>query len=275
MKLITQRRRKKLLFGLTSYPTRKRRGEPDFIIVGAEKAGTTSLHDYINQHPSVIEGHRKEIQYFSRYFYRSWDWYRAHFPFHSRLHENICGEASPYYIFHPYAAERIHSTLPNIKIIMLLREPITRTVSQYYHEVAKQREELSLEEAIAAENERTAGEVEKMCTPTYLPFKHEHFSYVEKSNYVDQVQRYLSVFPRNQIMIIQSERFFRETAEVTRAVYEFLGIDGTFVPPNLEPANVSPRKKDQLVPQTRKRLETYFAVQNEKLYELIGERYDW
>lgn len=272
---LSERRRKKIWFGLVRYPTRKLRGEPSFFIVGAEKAGTTSLHDYINQHPAVVESHRKEVQYFSRYFYKSWDWYRAHFPLRRRLEGKICGEGSPYYIFHPYAAERIHSTLPQARIIMLLREPITRSISQYYHEVAKRRETLPLEEAIAAEDERTKGELERMVTPRYLPFRHEHFSYVAKSAYADQVERYLRVFPRSQVMVIQSERFFRETADVVREVFDFLGVDSTFVPPDLQPANVSSRKKEALEPETMRRLEHYFSEQNERLYNVIGERYDW
>lgn len=272
---LSLRRRKKIWFGLFRYPTRRWRGEPSFFIVGAEKAGTTSLHDYINQHPAVVESHRKEVQYFSRYFYKSWGWYRAHFPFRRHLEKKICGEGSPYYMFHPYTPERIHSTLPNARIIMLLREPITRSVSQYYHEVAKRRETLSLEEALAAEPQRTAGELERMSTPTYLPFRHEHFSYIAKSTYADQVQRYFDVFPRDQVMVIQSERFFRDTAAVVREVFSFLRIDPSFVPPDLAPANVSTRKKESLLPETRQRLERYFAEQNERLFDLIGERYDW
>lgn len=275
MRLFTERKRKKIIFGLYNYPTRRLRGEPSFLIVGAEKAGTTSLHDYLLQHPEVIEGHRKEVQYFSRYFYHSWDWYRAHFPLRSKLEGKLCGEASPYYIFHPYAAERIHGTLPKCKIIILLREPIARSVSQYYHEVAKGREYLSMADAFDAEEARTRGELERMHSPLYLPFNHEHFSYVGKSVYVDQVRRYLNVFPREQVLVMQSERFFRETAEVVRNVFEFVGIDASFLPENLAPSNVSRQQKEQLPERIHTELTAFFAAKNEELYQLIGERFDW
>jgi hypothetical protein len=275
MRLFSERKRKQLSFTLYEYPTRKLRGEPGFLIVGAEKSGTTSLYDYINQHPQVAVGHRKEVQYFSRYFYRSWNWYRAHFPFRSELSGKIAGEASPYYIFHPFAAERIHGTLPQCRIIMVLREPINRSVSQYYHEVAKRRETLPIADAFAAEEERVAGELDRMRTPTYQPFNHEHFSYVGKSVYVDQVRRYLNVFPREQVLVLQAERFFTETEQVVRETFEFLGIAPDYVPPNLKPSNVSRTKKEELPPQLRQRLEEYFARKNEELYELIGTRFDW
>lgn len=275
MAIFTQRKRKKTVFGLFNYPTRKLRGEPDFLIVGAEKAGTTSLHDYINQHPEVAESHRKEIQYFSRYFYRSYDWYRAHFPLRSNLKGKICGEASPYYLFHPYAPERIHGTLPQVKIIMLLREPIARSVSQYHHEVSKDREHLSIEEAFSAEESRTRGELERMKSPLYLPFNHEHFSYMKKSDYSDQVSRYLRVFPREQLLILQSEEFFKNSAEVIQQVFLFLGIDPEFMPSNLSPSNVSRRKKSQLPEELREELSEHFREKNEELYRLLGRRYDW
>jgi hypothetical protein len=275
MRFLSERRKKQLKFGLLEYPTRKLRGEPHFLIVGAEKAGTTSMFDYINQHPDVAIGHRKEVQYFSRYFYHSWDWYRAHFPLRSQLNGKMVGEASPYYMFHPYAAERIHSTLPACKIIMLLREPITRSISQYYHEIAKGRETLSLPEAFAAEAQRVTGEVARMSSPLYLPFNHEHFSYVGKSVYADQVRRYLRVFPRQQLLILQSERFFTETPQVLRETFNFLELDADYVPPNLRASNVSYRQKEELPSELRQRLESFFHEKNEELYELIGERYDW
>lgn len=275
MAIFTQRKRKKTLFGLFNYPTRKGRGEPHFLIVGAEKAGTTSLHDYINQHPEVAESHRKEIQYFSRYFYRSYDWYRAHFPLRARLTDKICGEASPYYLFHPYAAERIHGTLPEVRIIMLLREPVARSVSQYQHEVSKGRERLSIAEAFRAEESRTAGELERMRSPLYLPFNHEHFSYKRKSEYCEQVNRYLRVFPREQLLILQSEEFFENSAQVIRQVFDFLGIDPDYVPSNLSPSNVSRRKKTELPDDLRTELVEHFSENNEELYRLLGRRFDW
>ena len=275
MKLLTQRKRKKLAFGLFDYPTRKLRGEPSFLIVGAEKAGTTSLFDYVNQHPEVAVGHRKEVQYFSRYFCHSWDWYRAHFPLENTLREKICGEASPYYLFHPLAAERIHGCLPQCKILILLREPVARSISQYYHEVAKGREHLSLPEAFETESQRLEQEFFKMRSPRYVPFKHEHFSYIAKSSYVEQVERYFAVFPRSQVMVIQSEVFFRETPRVVKKVFEFLGVDPTFVPPNLQPMNVGKKKSSSLPADLEQELRQYFAVKNAELYKLLGEAFDW
>ena len=143
---------------------------PDFIIIGTQKGGTTSLYRYLIEHPCVAPIYIKEPHFFDIYFYKGLQWYRAHFPTavekyyarHIQKHDLITGEASPYYLFHPQAARRVAKTLPKARLIVLLRNPIDRAYSQYQHQTRQDGvEPLTFEEALECEEKRLAGEEEK------------------------------------------------------------------------------------------------------------------
>ena len=136
--------------------TAKKRILPSFIIIGAQRCGTTSLYDYLSHHPQIIPSPVKELFYFDDYYTRPIEWYKSFFPTkkeQEKLERDlvasvITGEASPSYFFHPYAAKRIKETLPQIKLILVLRDPIERAYSHYTHIKRVNREPLSFEEAI-------------------------------------------------------------------------------------------------------------------------------
>src|SRR6187551_3563074 len=133
---------------------------PDFLVIGAQKAGTTALYAYLRWHPGIAGPSWKEVCFFDRHWWRGEAWYRGQFPL--RAGERLVGEASPSYLFHPLAPERARSLVPGAKLVALLRDPVDRAYSQYQHEVALGREPLSFEDALAAEEERTRGEAERL-----------------------------------------------------------------------------------------------------------------
>jgi hypothetical protein len=114
---------------------------PDFIIIGAMKSGTTSLYNYLVQHPNVLKGAKKEIHFFDWQYEKGLPYYRSQFPTQPykifmrsfRKYEFICGEASPYYFFHPHVARRVAQDLPHVKLIAILRNPVDRAYSHYWH----------------------------------------------------------------------------------------------------------------------------------------------
>src|SRR5437763_1646364 len=114
---------------------------PDFIILGAQRAGTTSLYEYIVDHPQVGAASKKEVHFFDRHYTEGVNWYRAHFPpavrrqrFENRTGKRfLTGEASPYYLAHPMVPERIAAVAPDARFLILLRNPIDRALSHYYH----------------------------------------------------------------------------------------------------------------------------------------------
>jgi len=252
------------------------RASPDFLVVGTQKGGTTSLFKYLIQHSQVLSSFRKEVKFFDSNFFRGYSWYRAHFPLKSKLRaaHAITGEASPYYMYHPTAPERIKSALPSVKIIAILRNPVERAYSHYQHMVRVGREDLSFEQAIAKESERISGEAEKIAAdPTYPQYRHIQYSYLERGRYVEQVQKLYGLFPRENILILKSEDLYGQPADVMKTAFGFLGLA-----PN-ENGNYKVFKqgdyKDDMDPVIRRKLVEYFRPYNQRLYDFLDMKFDW
>ena len=131
---------------LTGQLTRNARMRPDFLIVGAQRSGTTSMYKTLSQHPAVLKAVlRKGVHYFDVGYTNGPGWYRAQFPLQYTATRTqralgvrpLTGESSPYYMFHPLAAERIARDLPAVRLIVLLRDPVERAYSAHTHEVAR------------------------------------------------------------------------------------------------------------------------------------------
>lgn len=257
------------------------RALPYFIIAGAQKCGTSTLYSQLSQHPNVIPALTKEINYFNWNYGKGLKWYRAHFPMAKQSASRakavpshfITGEASPYYMFYPYALERIARTLPEARIIMMLRNPVDRAYSSYQHQRRAGRERHSFEEAIDLEPIRLAPEIEKIeRDESYFSYNHTHFSYLARGIYVDQVKRYLKHIPKEQVLIIESERFFANSVAIYEEVLEFLGLPAFRLP---DYKNVTKNPYEKMRSETRKRLVENFRPHNKRLYELLGRQFDW
>lgn len=255
---------------------KKSRALPDFLIIGAQKSGTTSLYEYLREHPHVIPASKKEIHFFDTKFYKGNRWYQSHFPKRKELTNKITGEASPSYLFYPNSAKRIYNLIPDVKLIVLLRNPVDRAISSYFHQQQKGREKLSLEKALDAEEERLAKFKRKLgygLLSSKSSKKYRQFSYKERGLYAQQLRTFFQYFPKEQIWIEQAERFFTETQNVLQEVFEFLHIDNTFTPDDLNPRNV--HHYDQISPKIRKKLYDYYQQPNKELFQLIGKKFDW
>ncbi len=246
---------------------------PDFIMIGAQRAGTSSLYYYLTQHPQVLAASRKELHFFDAHYHQGAPWYRAQFPLKSS-DGAITGEATPYYLFHPFVPERIKQLLPQAKLILLLRNPVERAISHYYFEVARQNETLSLEEALAQEDDRIDPELEKMqADESYLSHTFRLHSYKRRGIYVDQIRRYHQHFDPNQMLILSSEAFFADTPGAMKSVFTFLDVDPDWSAFHLEPKNTG--KKAEVPVELRRSLQAYFAPHNRCLYEYLGRDFHW
>ena len=244
---------------------------PDFLILGAQKAGTTALYAYLRWHPDITGPSWKEVSYFDRHYRRGVSWYRGHFPIGAR--DRLVGEASPGYLFHPLAPERVRTTVPDAKLIALLRDPVDRAVSHYHHEVALGREPLSFEEAIDAEPERTRGEEHRMVgEPGYFSHAWWDYTYLARGRYAEQLERWLAVFPPEQLLVVASEELAADPGQTYARVLEFLAAPrhelGSY-------PRVYQQEYAELRPDTRRRLAEYFAEPNRRLYELLGRDLAW
>jgi hypothetical protein len=247
---------------------------PDFIIIGGQKCGTTYLYDCLLEHPLVYACLVKEPHFFHYNYSKGEKWYRAHF--YSKLLEQtpggITGEASGS-IFYPHAASRVAKVVPDAKLIALLRNPVDRAHSHYFHEVRLGFESLSFEEAIRQEERRLEGETAKvLADENYYSFNRHHYSYVAKGIYHEQLERWLSHFPRQQLLVIKSEDFYTDTSRILREVTAFLELAGwTPSPYRGHKAFAYP----PMLASTRRSLAERFRPHNERLYELLGSDFGW
>ena len=252
--------------------TSRFRLEPSFFVIGASKAGTTTLYDAIARHPRVGRASSKEVQYFDFHFEdRSDGWYRAHFPLHRG--GLITGEATPYYLADPRAPARLASRYPHGRLIAIVREPVARAYSQWAHETELGAETLPFPAAVAHENERLAGELDRMLAePAYTSWNHFKFSYVARGLYLEQLERWLAHFPREQLLVLRLEDFAERPAGVLAETFRFLGL-----PPaaGVELPRLNVRSYPPLDDETRRRLQERFAEPNRRLEAFLGRTLDW
>lgn len=260
--------------------TRAARVLPDFLIIGAARAGSTSLYEYLVAHPQVGSASHKEIHFFDNNFERGLGWYRRHFPttlerkrVTRRWGAFRTGEASPYYLSHPLVAERVQHTVPDAKLVALLREPAARAYSQYQLERRSGRETLTFEEALEAEPERLEGEEERIRDdPTYQSEAHRHFSYLARGLYAGQLERWFKVVPREQLLVLRAEDLFEDPGGTYRRVLGHLGLERAALP-SYETFNYASYSK--MNPEARRFLADYFREPNERLAKLLGDGFGW
>lgn len=254
---------------------------PDFLIIGAPRSGSSSLYSYLIQHHSILPCKIKEPNYFAMYYNRTPSWYRTFFP--TKLKKFLCetktksrvvtGEASTQYYWHPHVPKRVKKLIPNTKIIILLRNPIKRSYSQYEMEVRHGNEKLSFEDAIRNEKSRISNEIEKMQRDEdYFSSKYTMYAYLEKSIYVNYIKNWLKYFRKDQFLFLKSEIFFQETESVLEKTFQFLNLPSHKFSDFkiLRKGNYQPIKKE-----TQLSLVDYFKPYNEELYSLIDQDFHW
>ncbi|WP_242086693.1 sulfotransferase family protein [Microbacterium lacticum] len=255
---------------------------PGFILIGGQRCGTTTLFKHLAEHPQILRpGIEKGLDYFTLHYDRDMNWYRGNFPMRSgakvrtqRWGAPVAFEACTYYMFHPFAMERIAADLPGVRIIAMLRDPVERAFSAYKHEHARGFDTASsFEEAIDLEDERLDGELERMAADmTYESHAHRHHAYVRRSQYAEQLRRVYEHFPREQVHVLDSETFFDDPYGEYRKITEFLGI-APWMPEEFLQHNARPSLP--LGEGFRARLDAHFVRHDEDLAELLGSVPGW
>jgi hypothetical protein len=256
------------------------RMEPGFILIGAQRCGTTSLFRALTAHPQVMPPtFRKGVNYFDLNYHRGAPWYRGHFPVTeiARLRAGRHGppvafEASGYYLYHPQAAERLGHDMPTVKLVAMLRDPVERAFSAYKHEFARGYEQEDFPRALELEDSRLAGETERMLAdPAYESFAHRHHSYRHRGQYAQQLERFYEFFPRAQVHVIDSAAYFSRPAEEYRRLLAFLGLQP------FEPAfaAANSRPGPPMDAGCRRMLQEHYQPHDERLAELLGHQPGW
>lgn len=283
-----KRARRKILnarFG-ARVPTSNLRALPDFLIIGAQRGGTSSLYRYLGDHPQIVPSLRKETEYLSRRYASGISWYKAHFPLRARLvgrtrltgTKTLTFEATPDYIYYTHAPARAAAILPEAKIIVLLRDPVERAHSHYQHMVRLGFETMTFEEALAAEENRIQPDLDALdLDPLHYCRDSLRFSYVSRGFYLDQLTGWMEHFPRERFMIASSEDFFADPAGVYREILSFLDLR-SWTPANL--ANFSypsgrTERASSIDAATRHRLVDIFRPHNERLFAFLDRDLGW
>jgi len=251
---------------------------PDFIVIGVVRGGTTSLYHYLSQHPCIARAAYDELGFFDTNYELGINWYRSLFP--TKLYARyvrwrrkhfMTFDVTPFYIYNPDAAERIRDTLPHVKIIVVLRNPVDRAYSNYNLGVRNKDEKRSFEEAIKFE-------VNKIHEYGDLPKDKKYFeqivaySYIARGFYAEQIAIWFKLFSKDQIFIISSEDLEEKENDTLTTIFDFLELPKCKIN---DLAKMNKADYPPMDPQTRSKLIDYFRPHNEKLYALLGRRFEW
>ncbi len=253
---------------------------PDFILIGGQRCGTTSLFRALMQHPDVVRPtFHKGVNYFDVNYFRGPNWYAGHFPLHSvatrrRGTSDVhVFEASGYYMFHPEALRRLSEDMPGMKLVAMLRDPVERAYSAWKHESARGFEWEDFETALSLEDQRLIGEVDRMrADPTYESFCHRHHSYRGRGEYADLLDSALSYFPREQLHVMYSEDLFEHPEETFSAISAFLELPPQ---PDIVFHRYNSRPRQPMGKQTRRDLTEHYGRQVDRLTAIVGSRPPW
>lgn len=266
--------------------TSGRRHLPDFMVIGTKRGGTTSLWNYLVEHAAVMPMYPpsrglKSPWYFYVNYERGDAWYRSHFATEGQLDRlerqlgvrPLTGEACPYYLYCPRSPGRIAERMPDLKMLVVLRDPVKRAYSHYWESVNKGVEDLGFEEALAAEAERTAGELERIAAePYYYSESHDFHSYRDRGVYLPQLRRWVEHFPRERFLIMSSEELYRDEQAAVDRVCGFLGLS-EFRLPRVDRHNYRPAPP--MRDETAAELTEFYRPHNRALFEWLGEDLGW
>lgn len=265
--------------------TSGRRDMPNFLIIGTKRGGTTSLWNYLLAHPLMMPmfpfKNQKSAHYFDIHYDKGPEWYRAHFATRAqrdRLHKRygarpVTGDASPLYLWDPRVAARAAHTIPDVKVIALLRNPVDRAYSHWKERSKEGVETLSFEEALEHEPRRMGQERARMLAdPTYVSPPFDWYPYRERGEYKPQLDLWFNHFPREQVLVLRSEDMYADPQRVYDRVIGFLGLPAHTLT-GYRRFNYMP--SPEVNAGTRARLEAHYAPFNRELAASLGADFTW
>ena len=265
--------------------TSRLRQLPDFIIIGAGRAGTTALYSYLIQHPLIAAASTDnnesvaDLHFFEYIISNNIQWYKSHFPIlfsKSNKHKNsfITGEYTSTYMYHPDVPKRIFNLLPKIKLIVILRNPIDKAYSTYQQQFRFGEYTTSFEDTINAEFRRIDlnKDFPELNSNNY---DFENFvaqNIIRHGVYADYLETWLKIFDRKQILILNSDDLKKSTKETLRRVFNFLNVCDYDIK---DTSQVNVGKYPTINKITRKKLIEFFKPHNQRLNKLLDTEFDW
>jgi len=257
-------------FGLKDYFSRTTIGKVDFIIVGFAKSGTSSLYQYLKQHPNISTSWTKEPHFFSYGYSKGINYYSKNFRFHKN---SMHFEASTDYIVYPEVFKRIKKYNPKMKFLICLRNPVEQVYSSYNDMKQNGTELNSFESVISNENFRKTVHLERIKNKKYTNQKlpiHPPLLYF--AEYFTHIKSAFESFGRQNFFFIDSRELNNDPNNVIKKILDFLGLEKI----EIQPEKFNVKEYDQkMLPETRAKLSEYFAPYNKKLESLLNQKFDW
>lgn len=273
----TRARLRTKIFRMMTSPFRV---QPDFIIIGAQRSGTTSLFEYLSQHPQVFHGLYKEVRYFTDRYWIGPMFYRACFPTRWQMQRArrsgpaMTFEATPEYMMNPLALRRIKEKVPHVKLVAILRDPIERTLSEYRRNVRLGREQLSFKEAIQAEPDRIARKPGESDAAYYSRRDVKWFSYLTRSRYAPQLERAIEIFGKDRLHVMCFEAMIDDYHGQFNRLLDFLGLDH-YDGIKFTAHHQGRKDKPDIADETLAWLREHFAPHNTALRDQFGDQFPW
>jgi len=273
---------------------------PSFIILGGSRSGNTSLFAHLIEHPNIIAGSKKAYFFFQYYTNNTTSFYRSQFPI-KRKNLITCDSTSSYFV-HPLIPERIHKLLPEAKLIVLLRNPVERAYSEFHYTLTLGSEITeNFEDVIKSELKRMEiGNKNPELKIENTNYTHFTFSHLRDGLYAQHLERWLKFFPKEQLLILHTKDLSTNLDDTLSKTFEFLNLPKYQIENKVEKnkiekirpvaghekniyRNIGSKTRTlfnvqnypEMKPETRKFLQDFFRPHNEKLFEMIGKRFDW
>ncbi len=264
---------KSFLPSLWRLGTHQLRELPSVVMVGAQKAGTTQLYAYLLNHPRIFCAWRKEVSYFSKHAERSVAWYRSHFPLTRRV-AAVRGhtlDASPSYLPTPAALRKMRDVLPHARIIVALRDPVSRAFSHYQHYKTRGQETRSFAQAV--DDELRRNEIPPRSGTALAPNAPPLLGYVARGYYAVQLELLLALYVPERVLVIDSADLFADTNSVCQRAFQFLELE----PVAFEISKVYNRGyyKETIDLRVAERLRSHYQPYDAMLAQLTGRQFRW
>ncbi|MBD3362750.1 hypothetical protein GF362_03455 [Candidatus Dojkabacteria bacterium] len=252
----------------------KKKGRPNFIIIGAEKSGTSSLFQYMINHPKILTPVEKETHFFTKKFKNGFDWYSAHFAYIPNDSNYITGEASTSYLCdYRNSVRRIKKYLDDSVFIAVLRNPVDRAVSNYYQMAKLGNEKRDIEQAF--EEEINILNKTKNPLSKFVLLKTHSFGqrgYLWRGLYYYFFKRWFSEFPRERFLILKSKDLFENTTDTMSQVFRFLDLEDY---KEKQYKKYNPGRYNPVDDKLRRELTKFFKPHNQKLDNLLAKDFGW
>ncbi|HXU25926.1 MAG TPA: sulfotransferase [Bacteroidia bacterium] len=249
--------------------------QPNFIIIGAQKAGTTSLFSILKQHSYLMGADKKEIHFFDRDdsdVAKLYNQYHQHFPLPNKLKNKLTFEATPSYLYHPEAAKRIKLYNPDIKLIIILRNPAERALSAWsmYHYRAEGHKKYAY---LLDKRSFTNAIEDELKIIEHVNWYTDKYSYIRRGIYYEQINEYFNNFSRDQILIIEHRELKNEHDTTIKKICDFLTIP--YQPLKQQHLLQNIKKNENEYRNEIDKLNEFYKPHNKLLFNLIKKEYNW